>query len=98
MPDAEYNRLRESSWKRKLTAEEEIQLQAYLATHLESQAEWEDELALTQSLEHLKNVPVPSNFTSLVLQALDREVAAANPRHARPSRVQRWLHVIVPRM
>ena len=75
MSEAEYNHLREESWRRALTSAEEARLQSHLAANPEAQAEWEAEKGLTQFLADLPDVPVSSNFTSLVLQAVDREAS-----------------------
>jgi hypothetical protein len=92
MNDSEFNKLRETGWRRRLSADEELQAQSYLATHPQAQAEWEEDLALTRHLQELPDAPVPSNFTSLVLQAVDAESAAPE----RPARfhwsgmIHRW--------
>jgi anti-sigma factor RsiW len=78
MNESEYNELRSASWRRKLNSAEEAQVQAYLMTHPEAQANWEEDLALTRHLQALPNPPLSSNFTSLVLQAVDAET------HPRP--------------
>jgi len=72
MSESEFNELRELSWRRPLNAIEEARLQAYLAMHPEQRAAWEEELGLTQTLNQLPQMPVSSNFTSLVLQELDQ--------------------------
>jgi hypothetical protein len=82
MNDAEYNHLREESWRRVLTAAEEGRLQAHLAAHPDAPADWEAEKSLTQFLADLPDVPVSSNFTSLVLQAVDREAGASVQRQS----------------
>ena len=74
--DPIYNRLRELSWRRRLTGPEEAELRAWLATHPEAQADWEAEAGLNASLSGLPDVPVPGNFTAHVLQAVEREAAA----------------------
>jgi hypothetical protein len=73
MNDSEYNELRAVSWRRPLTPPEEGLLQAYLAGQPEAQAAWEEDLALTRHLQELPDAPVPSNFTSLVFQAIDAD-------------------------
>ena len=71
--DPIYNRLRELSWRRSLTGPEQVELRAWLAAHPESQADWETEAGLEAALGRLPDVPVPSNFTARVLQAVERE-------------------------
>ncbi len=97
MNDSPYNDLREAGWRRKLTPEEEARLLAWLAGHPEAQAEWEEETALTDHLRQLPDVPLSSNFTARVLQAVDVEMA----RQARtPATVWGrfgWLRGLAPR-
>lgn len=65
--------MREALWRRKLTEAERAQLPA--------QPELELEARLTGALARTPHVPVPSNFTARVLDAIDREEAtAARPR------------------
>jgi hypothetical protein len=73
--DPIYNRLRELSWRRKLTGAEEAQLRALLAARPEAQADWDAEASLNAVLGRLPDVPMPSNFTVRVLQAVGREAA-----------------------
>jgi hypothetical protein len=97
MNELEYNRLREISWRRKLSAEEEITLQSYLLAHPDLQADWDDDLALSHALDRLPNAPLPSNFTAQVMLALDLEVAAEE-RKMRQNRDWRWwLHQFLPK-
>ncbi|SRR5581483_3810122 len=81
MNDPVYHELLELSWRRKLTAEEQARLQAWLADHPHDKQDWESQAALNQLLEKLPPAhPVSSNFTALVLQAVARE------SRTRPSR------------
>ena len=78
--DPTYTRLRELSWQRKLTPAEAAELRAWLEAHPEARADWEAESQLTAALERLPQVPVSSNFTARVLQAVERdEQPAASP-------------------
>lgn len=79
MNESEYQQLRETAWRRALTDDEEARRQAHLAARPEAEADWEADAALTQLLGQVPDVPVPSNFTALVLQALERDEAAARP-------------------
>jgi anti-sigma factor RsiW len=91
--DAVYMRLRELSWRRKLTAAQEAELHAYLTSHPEAQTDWETEAALGEVLARLVDTPIPSNFTARVLQAVELEAADHK-------RVQRWSwswQVLLPR-
>lgn len=76
MNEQEYNELREQSWRRSLTPMEDAALQRHLSTHPAAQQDWLTEAELNQLLRRLPDAPVPSNFTSLVLQAAQREAAA----------------------
>lgn len=89
--DAFLSKLRESSWRRKLTEAEQAELRAYLAVHPEAQADWEMEAALQAALASLPDVPVPSNFTARVLQAVESE--AVRP----PGWTWNW-HALAPRI
>ena len=73
--DPIYNQLRELSWRRKLTDAEEAQLRAWLVACPEAQADWDAEDSLNAALGRLPDVPVPSNFTARVLQAVERKAA-----------------------
>jgi anti-sigma factor RsiW len=68
--------LRELSWRRQLTQAEQAQLRAWLAAHPEAEADWEAEAGLNATLRRLPDAPVPSNFTTRVLQAAEREADA----------------------
>lgn len=83
------NRLRELIWRRKLTDAERAEWRAESATG----ANEELESRLTEALGRLPDMPVPSNFTALVLQAVEGE--SARPR----TTVWRWgWRVLVPRL
>ena len=74
--------LREVSWRRKLTPAEQAELAAWLASHPETQADWDEEIKLSEALTRLPEAPVPSNFTSRVLQAVERESATVSARQS----------------
>lgn len=83
------NPLRELIWRRKLTEAE----RAELSPQPQTRADLELESRLTEELGQLPDRPVPSNFTALVLQAIDHE--AARPR----LRLWFWSwRVLVPRL
>jgi anti-sigma factor RsiW len=84
MNDPVYQELRELSWRRELTPAEDARLQAWLASHPEAKADWDAEGRLSRLLTELSAPPVSSNFTSLVLQALEREGVAG------PGRTRAW--------
>lgn len=76
MNDPVYNRMRELSWRQKLTDAEEVEVRAWLEAHPESQADWEAEAGLNEALARLPDAAVASNFTARVLQTVVREASA----------------------
>jgi anti-sigma factor RsiW len=91
----EFDSLREKSWRRKLTPAEEASLRAWLAEHPEDKANCELDGELNRSLEKLANVPMPSNFTARVLQAIEREsMTATQPS---PNRMRWFLRSLLPK-
>jgi anti-sigma factor RsiW len=90
MSDESYSEFLEASWRRKLTAEEQEQLRAWLAAHPEAQADWEEEGLVTQQLERLPNAPMSSNFTAQVMQKLDLELAREEREQRRRPRATWW--------
>jgi len=98
MNDSEFNELREASWRRKLTPAEEMRVQAFLAASAGAQAEWADDLALTRQLQELPDAPVSSNFTSLVLQAVEAETGRDSRPTSLESRWRGWLGRVLPRL
>jgi anti-sigma factor RsiW len=74
--DPIYERLREISWRRKLSSEEERDLREWLAAHPEAQESFESEAGLTEALRKIPDVPVASNFTARVLQVVESEATA----------------------
>jgi anti-sigma factor RsiW len=88
-----HSKLRESSWRRKLTEAEQAGLRAYLAANPDASADWEMESALNAALTRLPDASVPSNFTARVLQAVEREES----RYRAWSWRWNW-HTLVPRV
>ena len=78
---------------RELTPEEESRLEGWLAAHPEARAPWEGERALSRALRSLPDMPVSSNFTAGVLQAVELEEA----REGRRARSKSRLHLLLPR-
>src|SRR5258708_35705536 len=74
--DPIYTRLRELSWRRKLSAREESELRAWLQGHPGAQSQWETEAELNQLLEALPDVPVATNFTARVIKTVEQGSAA----------------------
>jgi anti-sigma factor RsiW len=89
MNQSDYNQLRESAWKRKLTAQQEAEIKEYLANYPEAHPDWEEERLLTQFLAQLPDTPLASNFTAQVLQAVKRQQPESSP--AAVFRGWRWL-------
>jgi hypothetical protein len=77
MNEQDPSQWRQLAWRRKLTEAEAAELQQFLAAHPEAREESQDEADLNDLLERLPEAPaVSSNFTSLVLQAIERDAAA----------------------
>jgi len=70
MDDEQYRKLKEASWRRPLSADEEAALQKILAAHPQTREAWGEEAALNRLLQRLPDAPVSSNFTARVLQAV----------------------------
>lgn len=89
------NPMQEKSWRRKLSAADEAAVRAWLAEHPEAKADWELERHLTEALGRLPDVPVPSNFTARVLQAVEVDSKTV----ARPTTTRwRWfLRSLMPK-
>ena len=88
MNDSEYQRLLVESWRRALTPGEKARLQAFLADQPARAAEWMQETALNDALNRLPDAPVATNFTSLVLKAVERE---ARQKESLPGENFGWL-------
>jgi anti-sigma factor RsiW len=98
MNESIYHHLREISWRRKLTPEEESRLQGWLAAHPDKQAEWDLEQSLSEQLRHLSDAPLSSNFTSQVMHALDAELAHQEREGRSGRNWLQWLHKLAPRL
>src|SRR5690242_3287084 len=86
-----YKDLRELSWRRKLSAAEEAQVQAWLEAHPEARADWEVEAGLNDVLGRLEEPSVPSNFTARVLAAVEADAARQTRATGRRPWHWRWL-------
>lgn len=98
MNESEYKALIEQSWRRPLTADEETRLDAWLTAHPQQQADWELEVAVNDLLARLPNAPLASNFTSQVLGAVERDLAAQARQMSLLERVKRWFRNPAPRL
>lgn len=94
MNEIEFEKLRQAGWRRKLTAQEKAVLRAYLSLHAAVRADWEEESGLNEFLAKLPDAPVSSNFTSRVLQAVERETSASAPHRG----VFHWIKFSWPRV
>jgi len=72
MSEHEYQSLLESALRRPLNACEEARLRTYFLVHPEAQENWEEQLALHQSLRQLPDAPLSSHFTGRVLAGVGR--------------------------
>lgn len=91
MNDSATQRIRELLWRRTLTDTETAELQNLLAANPEAQADWEIESTLNEALDRLPEAPpVSSNFTALVLQAVESKADVRTHTDARWS-LHRWL-------
>jgi hypothetical protein len=98
MNERDFNELRETSWRRKLTPAEEACLQRHLAANPNAQADWEADLALTQVLTQLPEAPLSSNFAAQVWQAVARATPAPTPHPSAFAALTHWLRRLLPRM
>jgi len=94
MNESDFNDLKGRG--RKLTAAEEAELRAWLAQHPDQREDWEAESRLAEILSRLPDVPVPSNFTARVLQAVEREARMAGKPQR--SRAGWFFRLLVPRL
>jgi anti-sigma factor RsiW len=93
MNDVREEELMRLSLKRELTPEEESRLELWLLAHPEARAAWSEDRALGRALHSLPDVPVSSNFTARVLQAVEFEARQGQLAAKRP-----WLRVPWPRL
>jgi len=94
MNDNAYRRLLEQSWRGKLSSADQQELRAWLEAHPEARTDWEAETALSRVIATLPNVPVSSNFTARVLDAVRQEPV----KMRRPSVIWAgWIGSLLPR-
>ncbi len=86
MNDAAFNRLLDIALRRKLTAQEQAQVQAWIDRDPRAKARWEEEMALSHLLQELPDAPLASNFTARVLQAVERDAT----RQRQAPEIFRW--------
>jgi anti-sigma factor RsiW len=91
MQHADFQHLKEISWRRSLSSVEAARMRQFLADHPELQAQWNQEAALDRFLHRLPAAHVSSNFTARVVQAAQRAPVRQGWRFWRlPSRAV-WL-------
>ena len=91
MNDSDFQKFRELAWRRPLTRDELAKVREHLAEHPEARADWHAEASLSQLLEKLPEAPtVSTNFTSQIMQAIERDKSATSRAHASGS-VFAWL-------
>ena len=96
MKDMRDDELLRLSLKADLTPEEESRLEAWLAAQPGARAAWDEDRALGRALQSLPDVPLSSNFTARVLQAVEAEEAREERGRRAPE--HSWLRVFWPRL
>ena len=94
MNERDYKELLALSWRRKLSPQEQEQLQEHLLQDAEARAVWEEEGALNEALDMLPAAPLSSNFTAQVLRALEVDEKKTSARR----RGSAWLTSLLPRL
>lgn len=94
MKDVRNDELIRLSLKPALSPDDEARIEAFLATRPEERATWEEERALGRALQALPDVPVSSNFTSRVMQAVELETAREERSHTQRG----WRRAFWPRL
>ena len=82
MDGFEDNPLEKAGLHRKLSPDEIAQLKAWSLTHPELQSQMDEDIRLNGLLRKLDDKPLSSNFTSLVLQAIERETDKPRNTHS----------------
>jgi anti-sigma factor RsiW len=77
MNESVYQRLLETARRRELTADERARLEACLARDPAAREAWREEVVLTRLLNRLPAPPLPPDFASRVVSAVEREEALA---------------------
>ena len=86
MKDVRNDELIRLSMKPELTPEDEARLDKILSGNPDARGAWEEERTLSRAVQSLPDVPLASNFTARVLQAVDLEEARDERRQRRPVR------------
>lgn len=77
MNDPVYDELIRLTLKRELTSEDTMRIEAGLAAHPEWRDRFDGEAVLGRALRALPDVPVSSNFTAIVMEAIELDARAA---------------------
>ncbi len=72
--DSKYDDLLATRWTRELRQDEQAKLERLFAEEPAYRTRWEEDMTIVEGLDGLPDVPVSSNFTSLVMQSLARRV------------------------
>jgi anti-sigma factor RsiW len=89
-------RLRELNWRRELTEAERAEMRVWLEKHPDARADWEMDEQLSALLNRLPDTPVSSNFTTRVMQAVEREAILIERAQTKPGL---WsLQKLLPRL
>jgi anti-sigma factor RsiW len=90
MENPEFQKMRESAWRKPLSPEDQARLDQWTASHPDAREDFELERRLTRSLARLPHAPVSSNFTARVLKEATRSPV---PKRGWLSRLQipRWI-------
>jgi len=91
MNEAKFKQWLEAGWRGPLPADQQRDLDGYLAAHPHLREEWESGSRLTSTLRALPDIPVPSNFMALVESGI--KAKSAPTRVARAVSLWRWLPV-----
>jgi len=90
MNSADHNEFWNARLPQKLSPEEEAQWQLSMAEQRDALAQFEEEMGMNRLLQHLPDVPISSNFTSQVMQLVER----AHQRRSRPVVLRFWADYI----
>ena len=98
MNDPLNDELMRLSLRREMSPDEELRVEAFLATHPELRADWEENAAVGRALGDLRDAPVSSNFTARVLSEIEVEERTTSRRTAEIPLWLRWRELLRPRV
>ena len=88
--DSAYDDLLATRWLRELQPDEQAKLEQLFASEPAYRTRWEEDMAIIEGLDGLPDVPVSSNFTSLVMQSLARRVDGTLADRSEAKTVRWW--------